>query len=221
MGYLILRPHWRDTCSKYSFVIGGGKSVLNITDILQHNLSQQELRYDIMDDHVQVDDDTFALLKSYAGTEITDHRIVQLAGESLEICQFTGQYYINVPSLDKSVLKSWNKADYWLENLSPFLSIDDILPENLSEDFDPCAENATPPIVIFGSMENFKKSALTKLVEKLEDKKSGAASVEVRNGDATLYMVYDDLDDWAFDFSGRIKIFRDDNLTEENGYYEH
>jgi len=172
-----------------------------------------------MDTFIEIDDEMFSLLESYAGTETYDDRVIQLAGESMGSYDFTGLFYVEVAPLMEATLKSWDDVDAWLEELGGFLS-EDVLPDNIPEDFDPYTESAIPPITIFGSLKSFKESALNKLGERLKQEKAGVACVEVRNNEQTLYLVYDDLDLWAFDFNDRIKVFRGDEFTEENGYYD-
>ena len=169
-----------------------------------------------MDTQVAVDDEMFALLESYAGKETSDERVVQLAGESLDCYGFTGLYFVDVPPLDETVLADWDSADAWLDELGG-LNSEEILPNKLPDGFDICAENAPPPSEIFASIESFKRAAIKKLGE---GEQVGVAFVEVTNSGKMLNLVYDNLDHWAFDFSDRIKVLRDADFTEENGYYE-
>jgi len=172
-----------------------------------------------MDTYIEVDDEMFALLESYAGTETSDDRVVQLAGESMENYDFTGLFYIDVPPLIESTLKSWDKVDYWLDELGGFFS-GNILPADLHEDFDLYDDNSVPPSVVFGSTENFKKAVFEKLGERIKEGKAGVAFVTVTNGGRKLDLVYDNPDDWAFEFNDRVKVFEGDEYTEENGYYD-
>jgi len=59
-----------------------------------------------------------------------------------------------------------------------------------------------------------------KLGERIKEGKAGVAFVTVTNGGRKLDLVYDNPDDWAFEFNDRVKVFEGDEYTEENGYYD-
>ena len=173
-----------------------------------------------MDTQVAVDDEMFALLESYAGKETSDDRVIQLAGEAMCYYGFTGQYYIEeVPKLDDSILETWDRVDAWLEKLCGIIG-EELLPIGIPKDTDIYSDQSISPLDVYGSLDAFKKLAIQKYIEQIQEYKSGVAFVEVTNNGQILNLVYDDLDDWAFDFNDCVKVFRDSDFTEENGYYE-
>lgn len=170
------------------------------------------------DYELEVDDEMLPVLESYTGTETSNDAVIQLAGEALGNLGFTGLYYIDVPALDDSVLESWVNVDSWLDHLGGMCR-EDVIPDGLSEDLD-IYDETVPPLVVYGSLAAFKELAIQKRIEQLRGEKSGAAYVEVINRSRALNLVYDDLDDWAFEFNSTVKVYRDSDFTEENGYYE-
>lgn len=171
-----------------------------------------------MEMQFEIDDEMFALLESYAGTETSDDAVIELAGEALECLGFTGLYYIEVPELNDSVLANWDRVDEWLDEFGGMLG-EEVLPDGLPEDAEIYGDEKVTPLVIYGSLETFKQLAVQKKIERLQKEKSGVAYVECTNSGRVLNFVYDDIDLWAFDFYDRVKVLRDSDFTEENGYY--
>lgn len=137
---------------------------------------------------------------------------------ALEEAAPLGMIYAHIPPLSDRQLEDWDELESWLQGIHDSLELSDLCYSDAKEiDFD-----SSRPIDAFGDATQILKASINMVKRSSEQMSDSDIWVaEIKHGNRTLFLLYDDLDGWALGHSYSVEIAESlDKFTEKNGYFE-
>ena len=166
-------------------------------------------------------DNIFKLLSNASDGYAYEKECISFAHEALaDNIVFTNKYLIFFPKFTPEIFDDWIKFEYWLEDISIPLQIEDML----GAEFDYYGDDSPPPRAIFKDQQTLIQLILERLCDPAHDEaKSGIKAwyVEITNRNDTLFLIFTDYNAWGLGYADRILVVKSlSYLNEDNDFYE-
>lgn len=168
-------------------------------------------------------DDIFAKLLRLVGSQTSDREILDCVTLGQEDCNFTGDFFINLPPTSNTLLSNWDEVENWLYDFdfgeldSPKLYIETVFGFEDSEHLD---ENFPLPKKFCSTLKEFEGLVLKVALEYLRTNHCGTTYYEVTNKGQTLVLINHDIEMSSLMGIETLYVYRSwDEVNEESGYF--
>jgi len=166
-------------------------------------------------------DNIFKLLSNASDGYAYEKECISFAYEVLaDNIVFTNKCLIFFPKFTPEIFDDWIKFEYWLEDITIPLQIEDML----GAEFDYFGDDSPPPRAIFKDQQTLIQLVLEKLCDPAHDEAKveiEAGYVEITNRNDTLFLIFTDYTAWGLGHADRILVVKSlSYLNEDNDFYE-
>lgn len=161
----------------------------------------------------------FDKLWAARGSGTNDESYVSFAHKALAVSAFTGLIRLSFDQVKATHIESWDSTEDWITDQGMDLSLEDVFSKY---DDDLWSEAIMPCHFVKdgNGLIALAVDALRTKADAGELELTGIACTEIKNGDRTLLLIYEDGDAWGLGHGNYIEVIEDlSELTEAAGYY--